>query len=258
MTDRETYRISLGSDEFFLLWFAHHKVRHFPYFLGIGPVGRTRKDRAACTAFASEALHQRGLGTIENPAADLMQAVDVLATAPVRVELAYGGGAAPTLCLGAVQHSRAATVSRAGEEVRLRVNDASGLQPTLIDSVPPVEPGTGSLANVRTADFDEAAGAAGADGRRTPRDVLEEAGMRGNEIATVMEILEADARRGTLALKWREGTDDWRYSPSEVSWVDAVSGRYSLRRADGWTTIAPTDHARLSSMFTELLSETGG
>lgn len=256
MTDGETDWISLTSDEFFLLWFAHHKVHHFPYFLGVGPVGRSRKDRAARSASASETLALRGLGTIEDPVAEAKTTIDVLATAPIRVELSYTGGAAPTLSVNAVQGTQAAmVVARGGSEVRLRTGDTARLQAALIDSVPPMEAGAEPAANVRTADFEKATEAAGAGGPRMPRDLLEDAGVRASEIPTIMSALQESNGRGTLAVKRREGTTDWRYAPSEVSWVDTVTGRYALRRAGEWTTIMPTGHARLRSMFSELLTE---
>lgn len=260
MNGNDSTWTSLSTDEFFLLWFAHYKVRGFPYFFGTGPVGRSRTDREARTASAGEALRLRGLGTIEAPVADLMEIIEVLAEAPVRVELAYTGGSAPILRLAAVNASRAAVVARFGSEVRLRTDVASNIQADLTDSVPAMEAGAGEPANVRTADFEEAAEAVGRDGRRTPRDVLEETGMRRGEMATVLEVLEADACRGTVAVKRREdgrredGTE-WRYSPLELSWTDTTRGRYAVRGANGWTTIVPTDRARLDSMLAELLAE---
>ncbi|GAA1077534.1 hypothetical protein GCM10009665_79940 [Kitasatospora nipponensis] len=39
MIDNRSDWVSLGTDEFFLSWFAHYKVGHFHYFFGLGPVG---------------------------------------------------------------------------------------------------------------------------------------------------------------------------------------------------------------------------
>lgn len=255
MKSEWTDRISIHPDEFFLLWFAHHKLRDLPAFLGVNPVGRYRDERAECTAAASKELASRGLGTIENPAEGLLEIVDQLAEAPVRLEFSLTGSDVGMWTVGAVQDSQAAVAARTATEIRLWTQEASGLVSSLIQNLPPMESGTGTSANVPVADFEHAREAGAVDGTWAFREALLDAGVHSSEVPTIMRAVEDSYGGGTLAAMRRDDAGDWRHMASQMSWVDTATGCYAIRQADDWVTVTPAGSTRLKSMCGDLLEQ---
>ena len=244
---------SLGVDEFFLLWYAHHSLRDLPSFLGVNPVGRSRTERAEHTAAASPTLPERGLGTIENPAADLREMVDALAETPVRIE--FGRTEAAAWTVAAVRDTRAVAATRTDMEIRLWTGKATKLVTDLIEDLPPREPGTGASANVPAVDFQRACDAAAARGPSAFRDALDDAGVHQRDIPTLARAVEDSSGGGMLAAVRRDDTGTWRHAPLRTSWRDTAAGRYAIRQDDAWVTVTPADTARLTSMAGHVLEQ---
>lgn len=255
MCTRVDGQISLHVDEFFLLWFAHHKLKDLPSFLGANPVGRSRAKRAEYTAAASATLAERDLGTIENPAADLREIVDLLAEAPVRLEFGCTGPEAAAWTVAAIRDEQAAVATRTDMEVRLWASNAPGMVTNLIENLPPREPGTGTSANASAVDFQHACEAAAAKGPWAFREALDDAGVRQIDIQTLARAVEDSSSGGMLAAMQRDDTDTWRHAPVQISWRDTETGRYAIRQDDAWVTVTPADTARLSSMAGDVLEQ---
>lgn len=248
-------RLSLSLDEFFLLWFAHHTLRDLPSFLGVNPVGGSRTERAEHTAAASTTLAERDLGTIENPAADLREILELLAEAPVRVEFGRTGREEATWTVAAIRDARAAVATRTGMEIRLGTGKAPGMVTDLIEDLPPTEPGPGASANASAADFQRACEVAAAKGPGAFRDALDNAGVHAIDIPTLARAVEDCSGGGMLAAVRRDDTDTWRHAPVQISWRDTEAGRYAIRQDAAWVTVTPADTARLSSMAGDVLEQ---
>lgn len=253
MRSRVDEEISLHVDEFFLLWFAHHKLKDLPSFLGVNPVGRSRAKRAEHTAAASATLAKRNLGTIENPAADLRVIVELLANAPIRIEFGRTGPEAAVWTLAAIRDAWAAVATRTDMEIRLRTCRAPGMVTNLIENLPPRQPGTGTSANAPAVYFQHACEAAAARGPWAFREALDDAGVHQRDIPTLTRAVEDSSGGGMLAAIQRDDTDTWRHAPVQISWRDTATGRYAIRQDDAWVTVTPTDTARLSSMAGHVL-----
>jgi hypothetical protein len=248
-------QISLQVDEFFLLWFAHHKLRDLPSFLGVNPVGRSRTERAEHTATASATLAERDLGTIENPAADLREIVALLAEAPVRIEFGRTGPEAAAWTVAAIRGAQAAVATRTDMEVRLWTCNARGMVTNLIESLPPREPGVGTSANAPAVDFQHACEAAAAQGQWAFREALDDAGVHKMDIPTLARAVEDSSSSGMLAAVQRDDTNTWRHAPLQISWRDTASGRYAIQQDEAWVTVTPADTARLSLMAGHVLEQ---
>jgi hypothetical protein len=245
---------SLHVDEFFLLWFAHHKLKDLPSFLGVNPVGRSRTERAERTAAASATLAERDLGTIEDPAADLREILALLAEAPVRIEFGRTGPEAAEWTVAAVRDGYAAAATRADMEVRLWAGNAQGMVTNLIEHLPPKEPGPGASANASAVDFQHACEAAADEGPWAFREALDEVGVHKMDIPTLARAVEDSHGGGMLAVAQRDD-DTWRHAPVRISWRDTAAGRYAIRQDDAWVTVMPADTARLSSMADNVLEQ---
>lgn len=248
-------QISLHVDEFFLLWFAHHRLKDLPSFLGVNPVGRSRAERAEHTAAASATLAERDLGTIENPAPDLRELVTLLTEAPVRIEFGHTGPEAAAWTVAAVRDGQAAAATRTDMEVRLWPSNAQGMVTNLIEHLPPKEPGPGASANASAVDFQHACEAAAAEGPWAFRDALDEVGVHKMDIPTLARAVEDSSGGGMLAVAQRDDASTWRYAPARISWRDTAAGRYAIRQDDAWVTVMPADTARLSSMAGNVLEQ---
>lgn len=250
-------QISLRPDEFFLLWYAHHRLRDLPSFLGVNPVGRSRAERAEHTAAASATLAERDLGTIENPAADLRQIVGLLADAPVRIEFGRTVPETATWTVAGVRGARTAVATRTEREVRLWTSQTPGMVTDLIKNLPSTEPGTGSSANAPAVDFHRACEAAAARGTSAFRDTLDDAGVHMRDIPMLVHAVEESSGGGMLAVTRRDDTDAWIHAPSQISWRDTAAGRYAIQQDRAWVTVTPADTARLSSMADRVLEQVG-
>jgi len=250
-------RLSIRVDEFFLLWYAHHKLGDLPSFLGVNPVGRSRTERAECTAAASATLSERDLGTIENPAADLRKMMEFMAETPVRIEFGRTGPEAAEWAVAAVRDARAVVATRTDTDVRLWTGKAPGFVRELIEDLAPKEPGTGASANASAVDFQRASKAAAARGPSAFRDALDNAGVHQRDIPTLARAVEDSSGGGMLAAVRRDDTDTWRHAPLRLSWRDTAIGRYAIREDDAWVTVTPADTARLISMADDVLEQVG-
>ncbi|MCT2584999.1 ESX secretion-associated protein EspG [Actinophytocola gossypii] len=248
---------SLRVAEFFLLWYAHHKLSDLPSFLGVNPVGDSRTERAEHTAAASATLAERDLGTIENPAADLREMVGLLAETPARIEFGRTRPEAAAWTVAAVRDGRAVVATRTDLEIRLWTAKAPKFVTDLIEDLPPREPGTGASANAPVVDFQRAYDAAAARGPGAFRDALDRAGVHQRDIPTLARAVEDSTDGGMLAAVRRDDTGTWRHAPVRISWRDTAAGRYAIRQDNAWVTVTPADTARLTSMAGHVLEQVG-
>lgn len=253
MRDPRTGWIQLSSAEFFLIWTAAGLGERIPPVLDIEHLGRTPARRAEYEAAASQALADRDLGTVADPAPDLAGVLQVLAEPDVSLDLrAYGAGA-PLYGFAATGGAGAAVAARVDGEVRLGIVRDTALAQALLGSLPAETPGSGRPANISVADYERACQEGAEDGVSGFTRVLHEAGVRPPEASTVAQALITRRGGGQLGASARGRHGRTIRTPSIVSWLDTAEGRYALRRHGEWISITPVDLPRLASMADEML-----
>lgn len=258
MPDTLRESLSLQLDEFFLLLAAHRKPKEMPSFLGVNPAGRNRTERAKLTAVASEALAERGLGTIAEPDPDLLDAVHLMATAPVRIEFGVIGADETLWSVAAVDGPYAAVATRTPAAIHVWNPDRADVLSSLIDTAPDVPAGQGAVANIPAADFDRARDARAADDSWAVRDAIRDAGVHDTEQPTIERAIE-DGPGGILIATDRDDAAEdgyqWRAAPAQLSWVDTSSGRYAIRNDGEWVTVTPADNTKLYALAVDIVAQ---
>lgn len=249
----EEYALHVG--EFFLLWMAHHEPGELPTLLEIEPVGRSRKARQEFAAAASEALTERGLGTIETPVDGLRDLLHTLAHAEVRFEFTLRTADTTTSVAGAVQGAAAVLATRSGTALHLRRQDVTSLVSTMTGLLPPQPGGDGPSANVTMADFTRACDAGAKDGTWGFTTALRQSGVHPTSIPTIMRAVGDRHGGGTLSVMRRAGAGRWRRAPLRLTWVDTASGRYSLRQDTEWVTVTPATSARMATLVEDVFNQ---
>lgn len=253
MRDPESGWFQLNTLEFFLLWSAISPSGP-PLVLGVPHFGRTRQARAELTEYVSQALADRELGTVAEPARDLSAVMRTLVDHEVALDVRVYGQGEPLLGFAARGGRGAAAVARVGDEVRVGPAGRDGLAASLLGSLTPLPAGSGRPANVGVADYERACAEGERDGVSGFLAALRATGMRPPEASTLAAALAGRQGGGQLGAS---GVDRGRVvrGPSTVNWVDAPDGRYALRRNGTWITITPVDLPRLTTMAEEMLED---
>lgn len=252
----EEFALHVG--EFFLLWMAHHEPGEMPTLLEIEPVGRSRTARREYEAAASEALTERGLGTVDKPVDDLRDLLHTLARAEIRFELTMRTSDATTSVAGSVNGAEAVMAMRSNTALHLRRRDAAGLAETVTGLLPQQRAGDGPSANVTMADFTRACDAGADGGTWGFTNALRQSGVHPSTIPTITRAVGDRHGGGTLSVMRRAGAGQWQRSPLRLTWVDTASGRYSLRQDAQWVTITPATGARMATLVGDVFGQVVG
>ncbi|MGB3442666.1 MAG: ESX secretion-associated protein EspG [Actinophytocola sp.] len=252
----EEFALHVG--EFFLLWMAHHEPGEMPTLLEIEPVGRSRTARREYAAAASEALTERGLGTIDEPVDDVRDLLHTLAHAEIRFEFTTRTADVTTSIAGAVHGARAVMAMRSDTALQLRRQEVAGLVETMAGLLPQERAGEGPSANVTMDDFTRACDAGADKGTWGFGDVLRRSGVHPSTIPTIMNAVGDRHGGGTLSVMRRVGAGRWQRAPLRLTWVDTASGRYSLRQDAEWATITPATSARMATLVADVFNQVIG
>lgn len=252
MRDEQTGWIELHAGEFFLLW-TSQGLGDAPAMLGIPHFGRTATARNQWAEAASQALADRGLGTVERPASDLAALLRAVGRAELVVELEVETPDDALRGLGAAGPDGTAALARVGTTVRIGPAHEDDLVKTMLEVPPQAGPGSGISANLPVADFQRACGAGAQGGVAGFASMLDHLGVRPEERHTLARALATRTAGGRLGARAAEGSG-WRRSPASLSWVDAEDGRYAVRREGEWITVTPADHTRLLTMAEEMFA----
>lgn len=253
MRDQQTGWISLHPGEFFLVW-TSLGLGEPPSALGVGHLGRTQQARAEFVAAAGEAMAERELGTVEQPAADLAAYLHTIAAAERRLELDVDIPDASLWAVGAVDGQAAAAAASMPAEVRVGPARATNLVPTMLEVLPPLGAGRGVPANLQVTDFEAACAVGEREGVGGFTDALRAAQVRGQEVNVVTKAVADRVGGGRLSAYGRDGDGPGWRAASTVNWVDTPEGRYAMRRHGDWLTVTPVDLQRLLGMAEDMLA----
>lgn len=249
MRDQASGWIQLSSTEFFLLWTAMG-LGEPPVPLEVTHIGRTRQSRARMAEEASQALGDRGLGTVHEPARDVAAILRQLAAGELTLDLRVLGQGSPLVGYATAGERGAAVAARVDGEIRLGSVRSSAVAASLLASLPPMPAGTGRPANIPVADYDDACAEGARDGVTGFTRVLHDAGVRQQEVSVLAHALTTRRGGGQLGASYRGSR-----APTLLTWLDAEEGRYALRRHGAWLTVTPADLPRLTSMAEEMVSD---
>lgn len=249
------WMIRLSAAEFSLLW-ASLGLGALPGVLGIPHLGRTESRLGELNGRASQTLAERGLGTVDHPAADLAGQLWLIADHQIAIDLVTEDPGSSVRVLAVAGGRDAAAVARVGDDVRLGPIAQDHLLGALLDVVVPRPAGPGRPTNVSTADFDAACADGDRFGLPAFLDVLHHAGLRPSDATTMSRALTERRGGGRLGATARDHAGRETRTLSTINWLDAENGRYVLRRNGAWVTFTPADMARLTGMAREMLADT--
>jgi hypothetical protein len=253
--DPESGWVRLSAAEFTLLW-AALGLGPLPAVLGIPHLGRTETRLGELNQRASRTLAERGLGTIQRPAPDLVNLLALIADHQVSLDLVTEDAGTSLRVLAVANDRDAAVVARVADDVRLGPVARDHLLGALLDVVVPKPAGPGHSTNISAADFDTACADGDQFGQQAFLDVLHYAGLRPSDANALSRALIERRGGGRLGATARDRTGRETRTLSTINWLDTESGRYVLRRNGDWVTFTPADMARLTSMAREMLADT--
>src|SRR5699024_3836233 len=213
-------------------------------------VGRTSRRRAELARTMSESLRERGLGTVDEPAPDLVALLHTFVESDLRFDVEVEGAGESFRAVTGRRSGDAVSIGVSGGEVRLGLVRDTAMIAGLFDALPPLPVARGWTANVRLTDFREACAVGEREGAAGFHDVLRAVGLRPPEVQTLGRAVGERTGGGQFGGSghvdggWRRG--------NVLSWVDTGETRYVLRTDDEWLTVAPVDVAQLRSMAHEL------
>jgi|SRR5699024_2099864 len=250
MRDDESGWIGLHPGELYFVW-RELECGELPTSLGIPHVGRTSRTRAELARTVSESLRERGLGTVDEPAPDLVALLHTFVDSDLRFDVEIDGVGDSFRAVTGRRGDTAVSIGVSGGEVRLGPVRDTAMIAGLFDTLSPLPVARGWTANLRLTDFREACAVGESEGPAGFNDVLRSAGLRPPEVQTLSRAV--GERTGGGQFGGSVYTDgDWQRVNNVLSWVDTAVTRYVLRSDDEWLTVTPVDVAQLRSMAHEL------
>jgi hypothetical protein len=253
--------ISLSALEFDVLW-EHLGLGEQPLILLVPSPGKTDEERAEYVQQAWSSMYGRGLGGPNSVHPELERLIRLLERPDREVDARVIGGRA----MIAVVADEAVLATYSGDTVTVRATSASSLAETITSLLPPAPAGPGRSVSLPTADFEAAAKAGGTD-KHAFEQALYARGIRGDDVATLLEMIKDVTGSGNFGCAMRDHLGRRRRAERVVAYFDTEDGRYANVRKPGvdgslWTTLSPADTRRLTghvqSMLDELVAQVEG
>jgi hypothetical protein len=246
--------IVLSALEFDVLW-EHLELGTPPLILTVPSPGKTDEERAEFVQQAWSGMFGRGLGGPNSIDAELERLVRLL----VRPEREVDCRSTGVRALAAATAGEAVLATLSGETVTVRRTSAANLTSTIVALLPQAPAGPGRSVTVPTADFEAAAEAGGTDQHRF-EEALYGRGIRGDDVATLMEMIKDVTATGNFGCAVRDRLDRRVRGSRVVSYFDTEDGRYAQVRKPGidgteWTTLSPADPRRLTAHVQAMVDE---
>lgn len=253
--------IALSALEFDVLW-EHLGLGEPPLILTVPSPGKTDEERAEYVQQAWSGLFGRGLGGPHSVHPELERLVRLLERPDREVDARVVGGRAMIATIA----GEAVLATFAGNTITVRSTSAVSLSGTITGLLPPAPAGPGRSVSIPTADFEAAAKAGGTD-KHAFEQALYDRGVRGDDVATLLEMIKDVIATGNFGFAMRDHLGRRRRAERVVAYFDTEDGRYANVRKPGvdgslWTTLSPADTRRLTghvqSMIDELVAQVEG
>ncbi|MBO0872230.1 MAG: ESX secretion-associated protein EspG [Pseudonocardia sp.] len=226
-----------------------------PVVLRLDSPGRTHAERRGIVATGWQGLRRRGLADLNGPDPEVVRLMHLLAVPSRQVELRMRLGR--ELRAVAAGHP-GATALAVRQDATVTLSSATEPVGAALGALPSAKAGSAHAVALPSADLEAATADAGE--RRSLADALVERGLTEDDAEQLEAMLRGTTRRGQLSVL---AADQWgvlHRLRKVVGVLDTRHGRYLMQRdtaADGveWTTLAPTDTARLHARLAALLTE---
>lgn len=254
--------VELSRLEFDVVW-RHLGLGAFPTVFRMMGHGRTEAERRWLVDQAWQSLSTRGLGHHGAVHPMLVELLSVLSRPEREVDARMNHGELAVRALAGARDQLAAIgVLRAGT-FRLWEITPGGLGRAVVALLPEHPAGSGISVTLPSGLFAAACVACGDDPARL-RAALAERGVRepdAEQLATAFTGIEG---AGQFGAAWLDRLGRRQRAGHVVGFVDSAEGRYLMEAGppapggEQWTTIAPTDPARLAGQINRLLAEAAG
>jgi regulator of extracellular matrix RemA (YlzA/DUF370 family) len=253
-------RFVLSRLEYDLCW-EHLRLGEQPTALTIAGHGATMEERRELFHAAWKSMADKGFvdRTELHPA--LAARLRVLARPEVELDarLRLDPNGPRSKALGTIVRRRATVAVLTSEHLILDAVEPDRLATAVVGLLPHVAVPRSRSITMPADVLDRAATAANESPARF-ESVLREGGLTPQDARQVVSVLGgvvAIGQFGAAHRPTRQGhPGPRRRGPYVVSFYDTPEGRWQFTRRRGWATLAPADHARLTTAVSELLAET--
>lgn len=226
-----------------------------PVVLRLDSPGRTHAERRRIVATGWHGLRLRGLADVSGPDPEIVRLMHLLAMPTHQVELRMRLGRELRVVAAGRPGGTALAVR---QDATIALSSASSPVSAALEALPPAATGAGRVITLPSADLEAATAEQGAGHPRA--ETLVARGLDEEDAVQVEAMLRGTVRRGQLSVL---ATDRWgvlHRLRRVIGLLDTQHGRYLMQRdpaADGvdWTTLAPTDPARLHTRLDAMLAE---
>jgi hypothetical protein len=247
----------LTQAELAVLW-QHHELGRLPYPLDVPSFGATESERKSIEHDVRDDLASRGLIYDQ----ELLGLLHLLAEHDVAVD-AVGYFDRAVRALAVSNGDQAAMVIIDGDQVGVLEVRPTGLARAVVDVLPDGAAGPGAGLSVpldvlHTAvrlyeDAPESEDPWG-DDDLDERQALEQAGLSGQDAATVAELATSRVCGGQFGVNRVSSQLTADRSHVVINWFDTVQGRYLMVTENGWLSLAPTDNERIAHRIDSVLA----
>lgn len=235
------------------------RLGDMPFPLEVPGHGATLDERARIKADVYAELARRRLAESGRPVPDLEGALELLARPEVAIDLVArleSDGTPPLRAVVVARGRRAVLAVQRERSIELTPVRDTAVVASIIELLPGERPGPGRSVTLPVAALKPGASSEDADPGllRTATRGAETGAHQGKRV--VESIMERPLRRvGQLGVMLRDERGKVRRLPG-IAWFDTDQGRYATsvtRGRDGadWTTLTPTDNARLTHRVAE-------
>lgn len=251
--------IGLSRLEFDVVW-EHLGLGPFPTVYRMLGHGQTYDERTRLVRQAWDSMQQRGVGGPVSLDPELIDLLRIIARPAREVDARINHGRTVTRALaGSVGTAGAIGVLRPDGFHFARATPG-GLSRAVVALLPEHPAGTGHSVSLSSRSFSAACEAADGTAKGL-RAALAERGMRGDDAEQLSAALDGVALAGQFGAAMLDRWGRRQRAAHVVGVVDSTTGRYLLESrpalggGEQWTTVAPTDPARIVGRIDRLHTE---
>ena len=249
--------IHVSALEFDVLW-EHFGLEDMPLAVKVPSPGKTFDERKQLEARAWAEIERRGLGRPVAMDPRVEQALGVLARPDREVDGRTWLGRSVRF-LAAARGEEAVLAILADDYLTIHPVSPTGLPAAAVGVLAAVPAGPGQSTTLPSADFEQAANAAGGTREGFER-ALRARGVRDDDVTALTTMIKDVVATGNFGAAARDRWGKRHRADRVVSFFDTPDGRYvQIRRPapDGtlWTTISPTDARKLTHHIEQVLNE---
>lgn len=243
-----------------VLW-EHLRLGPYPTVFRLMGHGRTAAERSRLVEQAWRSLQAKGLGPRGAPNALLADLLRVLSRPEFEVDARMNHGDRAIRALAGAHGGLAAIGVSTGGLFQFSEITPGGLSRAAVGLLPEHPAGEGTSVTMPSVLFSAACAAAGNEPERL-LPALTRRGVRSEDAGQVAEALTGITGAGQFGAASQDRWGRRVRAANVVGFVDSAAGRFLLTakapapNAPPWTTIAPTDPARLAGQIDRLLAET--